>query len=87
MREEERIARTFGIDTTVDRRSLLARARKAAKENSVTFVGDEESGRFSHGLLRGEYSMVGEKVIFTIIDKPVWIPWPIVEAKLKELVS
>jgi hypothetical protein len=71
----------------VDRRSLLARVRKAAKENSVTFVGDERSGRFSHGMLKGEYNMVGEKVIFTIIDKPVWIPWPIVEAKLKELVS
>ena len=71
----------------MDRRSLLARVRKAAKENSVTFVGDESSGRFSHGMLKGEYNMVGEKVIFTIIDKPVWIPWPIVEAKLKELVS
>jgi hypothetical protein len=71
----------------VDRSSLLARIRKDARKNGVLLVGNEQSGRFSHAMLKGEYSMVGEKVIFTIIDKPVWIPWPIVEAKLKELVS
>ena len=59
----------------------------AARENSVAFVGDERSGRFSHGMLKGEYSMVGERVIVTIIDKPLWIPWSIVEAKLRELVT
>jgi hypothetical protein len=69
----------------VDRRSLLARARKAARENSMTFVGDESSGRFSHGMLEGEYSVVGQKVIVTIVDKHFVIPWVFVEAKLKEL--
>ena len=63
----------------------MARIRKAANENGVYLVGDERSGRFSHSMLKGEYSMVGEKVIVTITDKPLWTPWSIVEAKLRAL--
>lgn len=53
----------------------------------MTLVGNEHSGKFSHELLKGEYSVVGERVIVTIRDKPLWIPWSIVEAKLRELIS
>ena len=53
----------------------------------MTLVGDEHSGLFSHGLLKGEYSIVGENVIITIRDKPLWLPWALVETKLRELVS
>jgi hypothetical protein len=71
----------------VDRSSLLARIRKDARKNGVLLVGNEQSGRFSHAMLKGEYSMVGEKVIVTIREKPLWLPWSLVEAKLRELVS
>ena len=80
------MTRTFSIDTAVDSLSLLARARKAARENEATLVGDERSGRFSHDLLRGEYRMVGQTVTVTITDKHWLVPWPIVESRLRELV-
>ena len=80
------VTRTFSIDTAVDSLSLLARARKAARENEATLVGDERSGRFSHDLLRGEYRMVGQTVTVTITDKHWLVPWPIVESRLRELV-
>ena len=70
----------------MDSLSLLARAKRVAKENGATLVGDKESGRFSHEMVRGEYRMVGQTVIVTITDKHWLIPWPVVESQLRELV-
>ena len=53
------MARTFNLTTGVAPSSLLARARRAARENGATLVGAEKSGRFSHEMLRGEYRVVG----------------------------
>jgi len=80
------VGRTFSIDTPVDSLSLLARAKRVAKENGATLLGNNESGRFSHDMVRGEYRMVGQKVIVTITDKHWLVPWPIVESRLRELV-
>jgi hypothetical protein len=57
------VARTFSIVTTVGPTSLLARARRMAKENNATLLGDEGSGRFSHQRASGEYRMVGRTLI------------------------
>jgi hypothetical protein len=89
MREHGRkniVARTFSMATTVAPSSLLARAKKAASENDVTLLGDEGSGRFSHEMVTGEYRMVGRTVVVTITDKHWLLPWPILEAQLRELV-
>jgi len=82
---EERMARTFSVDTRVAPTSLLARARRAASENGAILVGDEGSGHFSHKLVKGEYRMLGGTVIVTITDKHWLLPWPVVEARLREL--
>jgi hypothetical protein len=81
------MARTFSLDTRAVPSSLLARAKRAASENGATLVGDEGSGRFSHEMVRGEYRMVGPRVIVTITDKHWLLPWPVVEAQLRELVQ
>jgi hypothetical protein len=81
------LTRTFNIETTLDPPSLLARVRKAARENGGTLVGDGQSGRFSHDLIKGEYHMVGRTVIVTITDKPLIAPWSIIEARLRQLVG
>jgi hypothetical protein len=81
------MAKTISMDTNVAPPTLLARARRAASENGATFVGDEGSGRFSHGMLSGEYRRVGRTVIVTVTDKHWLLPWPVVEARLEELVS
>jgi hypothetical protein len=81
------LARTFSMDTRVAPSSLLARARRAASENGASLVGNERSGRFSHEMVRGEYRMVGQTVSVTITDKHWLLPWPVVEAQLRELVQ
>ncbi len=79
------MAKTFSVDTALEPTSLLARARRAAKENGATLVGDERSGHFSHEMVRGEYRMVGQKVTVTITDKHWLIPWPVVASQLRGL--
>ncbi len=79
------MARTFGMDPTLNPSLLLARARRVANENGATLVGDKQSGRFSHDMVRGEYRMVGQKVIVTITEKHWLVPWPVVESQLREL--
>ncbi len=79
------MARTISIDTTMDPLALLARAKRVAKENDAALVGDKDSGRFSHSMVKGEYRMVGQRVIVTITEKHWLVPWPIVESQLRDL--
>ena len=79
------VARTFSMRTTVEPLSLLARAKRVAKENGAALVGGKQSGRFSHDMVRGEYRMVGKEVTVTIIEKHWLVPWPVVESQLREL--
>ena len=81
------MAKTYQLDTMVSPSSLLARTRRAARENGATLVGDERSGRFSHELVRGEYRMAGQRVVVTITDKHWLLPWPVVEVRLRELLA
>ena len=52
--------------------------RKAFDEFSEMFKQIAEA--------KGEYRMVGQKVIVTVTDKHWLLPWPVVEAQLRELV-
>jgi hypothetical protein len=81
------VAKTYQLDTMVSPSSLLARARRAARENGATLVGDEGSGRFSHEMAKGEYRMAGQRVVVTITDKHWLLPWPVVEVRLRELLA
>ena len=80
------MAKTYELGTMVSPSSLLARAKKAAYANGAILLGDEHSGRFSHELVRGEYRMAGQRVVVTMTDKHRLLPWPVVEAQLRELV-
>lgn len=81
------MVRTFNLDTKISPSSLLARAKKAAYESGATLRGDEGSGRFSHDMANGEYRIVGQTVVVTIIEKHWLLPWPLVEAQLRKLVQ
>jgi hypothetical protein len=81
------VAKTYKLDTMASPSSLLARARRAARENGAILLGDEGSGRFSHEMVRGEYRRIGQRVIVTITDKHWLLPWSVVEAQLRELVQ
>jgi hypothetical protein len=80
-------ARTSIMRTTVEPRSMLARARRVARENGATLVGGKQSGRFSHDMVGGEYRMAGQTVTVTMTNKHWLLPWPVVESRLRALVK
>ena len=80
------MASTYNLDTTLLPSSLLARAKKAAFENGAALLGDERSWPFSHDMAKAEYRMVGQTVVVTVTEKHWLLPWPVVEARLRELV-
>ena len=80
-------ARTFKMRATVEPLSLLAKARRIFKENGATLVGGKQSGRLSHDMVGGEYQMAGQAVTVTITSKHWLVPWPVFEARLRELVQ
>src|SRR5215212_5153668 len=65
------MARTFSIDT--------------AASPSLLLLGDENSGRFSHRMLEGNYRRLGPTVIVTITHKHRLVPWSMVEGRLRGL--
>ena len=81
------VARTFSMRTTVEPLSLLTRAKRVAKENGAALAGGKQSGRFSHDMVRSEYHMAGQTVTVTVINKHWLVPWPVLEARLRELVQ
>ena len=58
-----------------------------AIENGATLVGNEEPGRFSHELVKGEYRTMAQTVVVTITEKHLLLPWPVVEVRLRKLVT
>src|ERR671912_1558241 len=79
------MVRTLRIDTAASPSRLLVRARRTARANGVTLIGNEGSGRFSHKMLRGEYRMIGRAVIVTITYKHRLVPWSVLERRLRGL--
>ena len=79
------MARTLRIDTVASPSLLLKRARKTARANGVTLIGNENSGRFSHRMLEGEYRRQGRVVIVTITYKHRLVPWSVLEDRLRDL--
>jgi hypothetical protein len=79
------MARTLRIDTAASPSRLLERARRTARANGVTLVGNEGLGRFSHKMLRGEYHRIGRTVIVTITYKHSLVPWSVLERRLRGL--
>jgi hypothetical protein len=79
------MARTLRIETAASPSLLLQRARRVARANGVLLLGDENSGRFSHRMLEGNYRRLGPTVIVTITHKHRLVPWSVLEGRLRGL--
>jgi hypothetical protein len=79
------MARTLCIETAASPSLLLQRASRVARANGVRLLGDENSGRFSHRMLEGNYRRQGRVVIVTITHKHRLVPWSVLEGRLRVL--
>ena len=63
----------------------LAKANKAAERLGVHFDGDEENGEFHGAGFRGHYEFVDDTITLTVTDKPLIMPWSMVERAMTQM--
>ncbi len=77
------MGRTFKLRIKGDKKALLAKVRKRAAEQGVTFDGDESGGQFS-GLISGYYEVSGDVVTLTIEEKSFIVSWETIESRIQQ---
>jgi len=78
------MSRTFTLNFTADPENLLQQAKELAARVGILFDGDNHHGTFSGQGVAGEYHIDNRKMMLTISEKPLIIPWSLIETKLKE---
>ncbi len=73
----------FTIEVRGDMKKLLARLRKMAAEDGMTFKGNLDSGTFSGKGVSGTYSVSGQTATITVTEKPWIVPCSIIESKMR----
>ncbi len=69
------------LSTTPD--VVIAKAKQTIEKNGVAFSGDVHSGSFSGNGIKGQYIVEGQILTITITEKPVAIPWMVVESIIR----
>lgn len=73
----------FPLDEHADVAALLRLARMRASGVGIDMTGDETGGTFE-GTAVGAYR-VDERVVHVQVDeKPMFIPWPMIESQLRQ---
>ena len=86
------MAHTFTILPSEKISSLIAKVESAISANGGRFEGNEENGVFFGktplGFIKGEYCCTTENEIeVTIVDKPFFVPYVVIELKIREYFS
>ena len=76
--------RTFKFTLSIDASEVVAEAKKVARENGANFSGNERYGTFSGRGVEGKYQIQDNFAEVTIDKKPFFVPWGLVERKVRE---
>jgi hypothetical protein len=63
---------------------ILDRAAREAAASGVRFSGNSKVGRMENSDFRLSYEVHERTIVFTIEDKPFYIPASMIEAKIKD---
>jgi len=78
------VPRSFSVVLNDPLKALLPRAKEVAEQSGVIFNGDTTLGSFQGKGFAGEYRIEGDTLFATISQKPFFIPWSVVESKVRE---
>ena len=81
------MARTVTVTLDDDPKKLIEQAKEVASQSSIVFEGDHESGKYSGFGLEGDYQIRDGILTLNIAQKPVFLPWNIIESKIKQFFS
>lgn len=78
------MSRTFKIHVKEHPEILVHKAREMALANSIHFIADEVQGHFSGKGLEGVYQFDNDLLIVTVVKKPAFVTWKLVEKMLHQ---
>lgn len=83
--ETTRLGRSFQfpLEERVDVAAVLRLARMRASSAGIDMTGDETEGTFE-GTAVGTYRVADGVVHVDVEEKPMFIPWPIIESQLRQ---
>jgi hypothetical protein len=86
------MAHSFKITHSDEISVLMGRVESAITANGGSFEGNKENGVFFGktplGFIKGEYCCTAENEIkVTIVDKPFFVPYVVIELKIREYFS
>ncbi len=82
------MAHTFTIISADEIPAVIGRVKSTITGYGWSFEGDEENGSFSGktplGFIKGKYCTAGKEIRVTIVDKPLLLPYGVIEVKIRE---
>jgi hypothetical protein len=81
------MAKTYKIKLKHDAGHFMEKAKEASRKDGISFTGDERQGDFSVLGVKGDYRIENSTAFIDIKEKPVLIPWQMVEILMHDFFS
>jgi hypothetical protein len=73
------MAKTYKIKLKHDAGHFLEKAKEASRKDGISFTGDARLGKFSVLGVKGNYRIENSTAFIDVTNKPILIPWQMVE--------
>lgn len=81
------MAKTYQIKLKHDAGHFMEKARDASRKEGISFTGDARLGTFSVLGVKGNYKIENSTAFIDITEKPLLIPWRMVEILMHDFFS
>ncbi len=78
------MSHAFRMPLNKPKEQILQEAATLLPQKGFTFTPDESGGRVSGHGLDGTLRFVGQEMEVEIAEKPAFLPWSLVESKIRE---
>jgi hypothetical protein len=78
------MAKTYQIKLKHDAGHFMEKAKEASRKEGISFSGDARRGTFSVLGVKGSYKIEDSTAFIDINEKPILIPWGVVEVLMHD---
>ncbi|MDD5033146.1 MAG: hypothetical protein PHE55_00175 [Methylococcaceae bacterium] len=79
------MSKKFSLKLARNAEEVVSKCKGMAQKNGINLTGDSHSGQFNGKGIEGSYEIDGEILTIIIEKKPIFLGWPLIEAKVKDL--
>jgi hypothetical protein len=77
------MTKTIEVQISKPKDQVMADVRRALGDIGVGFVSTQDGGSFEGNGFAGEFRIVGELATVDVRDKPMLLPWSLVESQVR----